>query len=220
MSTPRPTVKSPMIARVPPRPSTMHNAIGTIPASPGGREDLGQRVRELRRTRGYSIEKLSELSGVSKSMISKIERGEATPSTTVLAKVAEALEVTFSEMMAPEQDREVIVLPLQRQPVLSDPDTGHLRRCLAPILPARGIDWVMNVLPPDTSTGAFVPHRRGVEEYIHVLRGSLRAILDGVNYDLGEGDALYFQAHIPHEFKNLGKGPCTYYLIINSHKIR
>jgi transcriptional regulator with XRE-family HTH domain len=183
-------------------------------------QDLGQRVRELRKSKNYSIEVLAELSGVSKSMISKIERGEATPSTTVLAKVAEALAVTFSEMMAPKQDLEVILLPLERQPILSDPATGHTRRCLAPILPARGIDWVMNVLPPGASTGGFVPHRRGVEEYIHVLQGRLRATLDGVNYELNEGDAIYFQAHIPHEFKNFGIGPCTYYLIINSQKIR
>ncbi len=183
-------------------------------------QDLGQRVRDLRKGKNYSIETLSALSGVSKSMISKIERGEATPSTTVLAKVAEALAVTFSEMMAPKQDREVIVLPLERQPILSDPATGHTRRCLAPILPARGIDWVMNVLPPGASTGGFVAHRRGVEEYIHVLQGRLRATLDGTDYELHEGDALYFQAHISHEFKNSGIGPCTYYLIINSQKVR
>jgi transcriptional regulator with XRE-family HTH domain len=198
-----------------------HDSVLTLvrPAS-RGLQDLGQRVRSLRKANDYSIETLSQLSGVSKSMISKIERGEASPSTVILAKVAEALAVTFSEMMAPRQDSEVILLPLERQPILSDPETGHMRRCLAPILPARGIDWVMNVLPPGASTGNFVAHRRGVEEYIHVLQGRLRATLDGVGYELNEGDALYFQAHVPHEFKNFGIGPCTYYLIINSQRIR
>lgn len=194
--------------------------LGLVRPSLPGLKELGQRVRELRKAKSYSIETLANLSGVSKSMISKIERGEASPSTVVLAKVAEALAVTFSEMIAPRQDREVIVLPTERQPVLSDPETGHTRRCLAPILPARGIDWVMNVLPQGASTGSFVAHRCGVEEYIHVLQGRLRAILDGACYELYEGDALYFQAHIPHEFENFGTGPCTYYLIINSQKAR
>jgi transcriptional regulator with XRE-family HTH domain len=188
------------------------------PAS--GAEGLGERLRALRKTKGQSLEELSKGSGVSKSMISKIERGQATPSTTVLARIAEALGVTFSELMAAEQDSEILFMPLERQPILADPESGHMRRCLAPILPARGIDWVMNVLPPCASTGAFVPHRRGVEEYLHVLRGRLRATLGGAVYELNEGDALYFQAHIPHEFENCGVAPCTYYLVINSQKIR
>jgi transcriptional regulator with XRE-family HTH domain len=183
-------------------------------------ELLGERLRKLRKARAYSLEEAGRLSGVSKSMISKIERQQATPTTTVLARLAEALGVTFSELMASEQDSEVIFQPLERQPILTDPESGHTRRCLAPILPARGIDWVMNVLPPGASTGAFVPHRRGVEEYIHVLQGRLRATLGGVVYELNEGDAIYFQAHIPHEFNNFGIGPCTYYLVINSQKIR
>jgi transcriptional regulator with XRE-family HTH domain len=182
--------------------------------------ELGERLRELRKGKTYSLEAVSRLSGVSKSMISKIERRQATPSTTVLARIAEALGVTFSELMASEQDSEVIFLPLEKQPILTDPESGHTRRCLAPILPARGIDWVMNVLPPGASTGEFVPHRRGVEEYIHVLQGRLRATLGGAVHEMNEGDAIYFQAHVPHEFQNFGIGPCTYYLVINSQKAR
>lgn len=203
----------------------------TVPGQPGNvdpllrpsalrLEELGKRLRELRKSGGHSIEALSSLSGVSKSMISKIERGEATPSTTVLARIAEALAVTFSELMASEQDSEIILLPFEKQPVLSDPESGHTRRCLAPILPARGIDWVMNILAPGGTTGEFVPHRRGVEEYIHVLQGRLRATLGGSVYELHEGDAIYFQANIPHQFQNCGTSPCTYYLIINSQKVR
>ncbi len=194
--------------------------VALLPPSSRALDDLGIRLRELRKGKAYSIEAVSRLSGVSKSMISKIERQEATPSTTVLARIAEALGVTFSEVMASEQDSEVIFQPLEKQPILTDRESGHTRRCLAPILPARGIDWVMNVLPPGASTGAFVPHQRGVEEYIHVLQGRLRATLGGIVYELNEGDALYFQAHIPHEFQNFGIGSCTYYLVINSQKTR
>lgn len=183
-------------------------------------EKMGQRLRELRKAANDSLDTLARKSGVSKSMISKIERGEASPSTVVLARIAEALGVTFSDLMAREQDNEVILMPLAGQPILSDPETGHVRQCLAPILPARGIDWVLNTLPPGASTGEFMRHRRGVEEYIHVVRGRVRAMLDGMPYELSEGDALYFQAHVPHEFINSGIGPCQYYLIINSQKVR
>ncbi|MBY0226935.1 MAG: XRE family transcriptional regulator [Hyphomicrobium sp.] len=183
-------------------------------------ETLGRRLRELRQRADLSLDGLAKISEVSKSMISKVERGEASPSTVVLARLAEALGVTFSDLMAREQSSEVIVLPVDSQPVLLDPETGHTRKCLAPILPTRGIDWVLNTLPPGQSTGQFMRHRRGVEEYIHVLKGRVRAILDGKIYDLSEGDAMYFQAHVPHEFINNGLGPCQYYLIIDSQKIR
>jgi len=182
--------------------------------------ELGQRVREIRKSRGDSLAALSLVSGVSKSMISKIERGEVTPSTTILAKVAEALGVTFSELMAKEQDSEIIHLPLEKQPLLSDPASGHVRRCLSPILPARGVDWVLNILPPGASTGAFPAHQRGVEEYIHVIQGRLKAFLGDTVHELNEGDAVYFQANVRHEFVNFGIGSCQYYLIINSQKVR
>lgn len=183
-------------------------------------EALGLRLRGLRKQAGLSLDGLAKVSEVSKSMISKVERGEASPSTVVLARIAEALGVTFSDLMAQEQDSEVVVLSAAAQPVLSDPETGHTRRCLAPILPARGIDWVLNTLPPGASTGQFMRHRRGVEEYVHVLKGRLRVILGGEVHSLSEGDALYFQAHITHEFVNDGRGACQYYLIIDSQKAR
>jgi transcriptional regulator with XRE-family HTH domain len=203
------------------KPERNSNAVVRVQGPIAGNlRRLGARLRDLRKAKLYSIEMLGELSGVSKSMISKIERSEATPSTTVLARIAEALGVTFSELMTSEQDSEVIYQPLERQPILTDPESGHTRRCLAPILPARGIDWVVNTLPPGASTGEFVPHKRGVEEYIHVLRGTLRAALGNRMYTLNEGDAIYFQAHIPHAFENCGNGPCVYYLVINSQKAR
>ena len=56
---------------------------------------------------------------------------------------------------------------------------------------------------------------RGVAEHVVVERGELEAILDGVPYPLGEGDALYFEADIPHRFDNVGEGVCSYYLVID-----
>lgn len=210
---------------LPPETEPVFGAHPAIEVGEGADQDaaleaLGVRLRDLRKRAGLSLDGLAKVSEVSKSMISKVERGEASPSTVVLARIAEALGVTFSDLIAQEQDSEVVVLPTSAQPVLSDPQTGHMRRCLAPILPGRGIDWVLNTLPAGASTGQFMRHRRGVEEYVHVLKGSLRVVLGGEVHNLSEGDALYFQAHITHEFVNAGRGACQYYLIIDSQKAR
>jgi transcriptional regulator with XRE-family HTH domain len=181
---------------------------------------LADEIRHFRKKNDFSLEMLAEASGVSRSMISKIERCEAVPSTAVLSKLAEALGVTFSQLMAPAIEREVLHIPAERQPILRDEESGFLRRCISPVLPGRGIDWVLNTLPPGAETGNFVAHRRGVEEYIYVLRGKMRVKIGDQRVTLNQGDSLYFQADADHSFLNLGKTQCEYFLVIDTSKVR
>jgi len=182
---------------------------------------LSQALRTRRKAKGLAIEQLAELSGVSRSMISKVERGEAVPSASVLSRLAEALGVTFSQLLVDQEEQEVVVLPQRVQPVLRDQSSGYTRRCISPILPGRGVDWVLNTLPVGTTTGEFTAHRRGTDEYIYVLQGTLEARLGGEQvHRLEAGDALYFQAMQSHEFRNVGRGDCQYFLVIDSTPFR
>ncbi|MGV7032722.1 helix-turn-helix domain-containing protein [Methylobacterium symbioticum] len=181
---------------------------------------LAAEVRSRRKERDLSLEQLATLSGVSRSMISKIERAEAVPSTMVLSRLAEALGVTFSRLMAPATEREVLLIPASRQPVLRDEASGFLRRCISPVLPGRGIDWVLNTLPAGATTGEFVAHRRGVSEYIYVLKGRLRASVGERWFVVEEGDSLYFEADTGHAFTNLGTEDCQYFLVIDASRMR
>ncbi|HZB07556.1 MAG TPA: XRE family transcriptional regulator [Rubrobacter sp.] len=177
---------------------------------------LGGRVRELRRGRGLTLEELAESSGVSRAMISKLERGEKNPTLVVVAKLAEGLGVTLSRLAGTEERREVSVVPRERRMVMRDPETGFERQLLSPNFVGRGVEFIRNEIPEGSTSGEFPPHRRGVEEHIVVERGSLRAILGGEEYLLREGDALYFEADVTHRFDNAGKGECSYYLVISS----
>ncbi len=149
-------------------------------------------------------------------MISKLERGEKNPTLVDAAKVAEGLGVSLSQLVGVEERREVVVVPRERRMVVRDPDTGFERQLLSPSFGGRGIDFIKNVVPAGASSGEFPPHRRGVEEYVVVERGRLRAILGGEEYLLENGDALYFEADVPHRFDNAGEGECSYYLVIDS----
>jgi transcriptional regulator with XRE-family HTH domain len=177
---------------------------------------LGGRVRELRRGRGLTLEELAELSGVSRAMISKLERGEKNPTLVVVAKLAGGLGVTLSRLAGTEERREVSVVPRERRMVMRDPETGFERQLLSPNFVGRGVEFIRNEIPEGSTSGEFPPHRRGVEEHIVVERGSLRAILGGEEYLLREGDALYFEADVRHRFDNAGEGECSYYLVISS----
>ena len=177
---------------------------------------LGERVRELRRRRGLTLEELAELSGVSRAMISKVERGEKNPTLVVAAKLAEGLGVTLSQLAGMEERREVVVVPRERRMVMRDPETGFERQLLSPSFGEKGVEFIRNVIPEGATSGEFPPHRRGVEEYLAVEKGSLRAVIGGEEHSLGEGDALYFEADLPHRFDNAGDGECSYYLVIFS----
>jgi transcriptional regulator with XRE-family HTH domain len=177
---------------------------------------LGERVRALRREGGWTLEMLAERSGVSRAMISKLERGEKNPTLVVAAKVAEGLGMNLSQLIGVEEKRKVVVVPRERRMTMRDPETGFERQLLSPSLSGRGVEFMRNVVPENSTSGELPPHRRGVEEYVVVERGRLRAVLGGDEYVLEEGDAAYFEADVAQRFDNAGEGECSYYLVIDS----
>ena len=187
---------------------------GLVEAVSSGR--LGVRVRDLRKERGLTLEELARVSGVSRAMISKLERGEKNPTLVIAARLAEGLGVSLSRLAGVEERREVVVVPKERRMVLRDPETGFERQSLSPTFAGRGMEFLRNVVPEGSTSGDFPPHRKGVEEHIVVESGQLEATLDGKKYRLREGDALYFAADVPHRFDNVGRGECAYYLVISS----
>ena len=177
---------------------------------------LGRRVRALRRERGLTLDGLARRSGVSRAMISKLERGEKNPTLVVAAKVAEGLGVSLSQVVGVEERRDVVVIRRERRMVMRDPETGFERQLLSPSFGGRGIEFIRNVVPIGSTSGEFPPHRRGVSEYVVVERGRLRALLGSDEYFLERGDALYFEADVTHRFDNAGEEECSYYLVIDS----
>jgi len=176
---------------------------------------LGERVRVLRRERGWTLELLAERSGVSRAMISKLERGEKNPTLVVAARVAEGLGVSLSQLVGIEARREIVVVPKERRMVMRDPETGFERQLLSPSFGGE-LEFIRNVVPEGSTSGEFPPHRRGVEEYVVVEKGRLRTILGSEEHVLEEGDAAYFEADVAHRFDNVGVGECSYYLVIDS----
>ncbi len=179
-------------------------------------ERFGARIKELRRRRGLTLEDLAERAGVSRAMISKVERGEKNPTLVVTAKVAEGLGVTISELLRVEERREIVVIPRERRMTVRDPETGFERQLLSPTFGGRGVEFVRNVVPRGSTSGKFPPHRRGVEEHVVVEKGRLRAVVGGEEHLLEAGDALYFEADVSHHFDNAGDGECSYYHVIVS----
>ena len=108
---------------------------------------LGERVKELRRARGLTLDGLADLSGVSRAMISKLERGEKNPTLVVAAKLAEGLGVTLSRLAGMEERREVVIVPKERRMIMRDPETGFERQLLSPNSIGLGVEFIRNKIP-------------------------------------------------------------------------
>lgn len=180
---------------------------------------LGERIKELRERRQWSLREAADQTGVSKSMLSKIERGATSPTATVLGRIAEGFGISISQLVGGEEQRgDVILLPQAEQPIFKVPTTGFERRSLSPTgLGDNNPDFVVNVLPPSQSSGTFPPHRAGVEETLVVASGRLRLHLADAHYELATGDAVFYRAQVPHRFDNPSdREASVFYIMINN----
>lgn len=172
-------------------------------------------LKRLRAEGGFTLDGLAEASGVSRAMISRIERAEASPSALILAKLCAALGTTLSAFFA-DADRPVD--PLSRrvdQPVWRDPETGYSRRSVSPSGTGSGVDIVMIRFPAGGRI-AYPPKHgaEGLNQHIWVMSGVLEVETGGETYLLSKGDCLFMPVADPHSFINAGDTDVLYAVII------
>jgi transcriptional regulator with XRE-family HTH domain len=184
-----------------------------------GDTSLQKNLRQLRHERGLTLDALAGRSLVSRAMISKIERGAAIPTATVLGKLAAALEIGLSQLVGAAQPREPTLLPRAAQAVYRDPESGLERSSLSPVFPDRSVDFVLNILPARAHV-VFPGHHPGVEEYLYVRRGTLIVMAGGQRYQVNQGDTLFYPAHDVHEFRNETGKPAEFFIIVDDTRTR
>ena len=175
---------------------------------------MGARVRALRRARGLTLEGLAAASGVSRSMISEIERGGRAPTVLVLDRIATALGSSIARLTQDESRYEPVLLARDDQAVLADP-AGWERRILSPVLPGVEFEFMRTTLGCLVDAGTYLPHAPGSREYVAVERGTLELALDGTASRLGEGDSIFYPGDCHHGFANPAAEPCVYYLAMD-----
>ena len=184
------------------------------------RSKLGDALKRRRAERELTLDQLASKSGVSRAAISKIERGDSAASTSTLGKLAEALDLSISQLVGGTSREPVLHIPRERQPIFVEESTGFERRSLSPMYSGRGIDFVLNKLPPRAKTGPFPSHREGVEEHLYVTKGRLKVTLGGTPHIVEAGDFLFYRSDLSHSFENFGSTACEYLIVIDSTKLR
>ncbi len=179
--------------------------------------DLGSNIRTWRQRQGLTLEELAERTGVSRAMLSDIERGVKNPTIRVVVQIAEGFGCTVSQLLGEQAQKTetVIVTRHDERQILVDPHTGAQRHLLSPAFLQRGIEVIWYVIPPQ-QTGSFPPHQPGVVEHITVVQGRLNCQLGDWQGTLASGDSVFFQANVPHDLHNPGPEPCYFFLLIDS----
>jgi transcriptional regulator with XRE-family HTH domain len=180
---------------------------------------IAERVRELRGAQGLSLDALASKSGVSRSMISLVERGESSPTAVVLEKLAAGLGVTLASLFdTPKAAAQVSTGPVARrqdQPEWQDPASGYIRRNVSP----PGVPQPMQIVEVHFPPGARVAFESGardtrVYQQIWVLEGTMDITLAEERHRLRGGDCLAMQLDRPTMFHNPTRKPARYAVVI------
>jgi transcriptional regulator with XRE-family HTH domain len=167
---------------------------------------LGPRVRALRESMDLSLRDLAERSGVSAPMLSQVERGETSPTLQVAARIARGLDLRLSQLLRLDEDGAVSIV--RRGERRGERRDGHAYEVLTPPLPGQRAEVTQHTLQPGARTGAAGDppmHEPGSRETVLVTRGAVTFSCDGTDHELQEGDAVTFDADLPHHFVNHAK---------------
>lgn len=175
---------------------------------------LGLRLKAARQRHGLTLDALAERSGVSRAMISRIERGESSPTAALLVRLGSGLGLSLSALLEGQAGGG----PLARraaQPVWRDPASGYLRRNVSP----RGTGSGFEIVEVDLPAGAEVrldnaAGTPALDQQIWVLQGRLDLTVAGIRHALAEGDCLQMHLRGPIVYRNPGGAPVRYAVIL------
>lgn len=185
---------------------------------------IAERVRQLRAARRLSLDALAERSGVSRSMISLVERGESSPTAVVLEKLATGLGVTMASMFEAPRADEAPSGPVARrrdQPVWRDPASGYVRRNVSPPNAMHPMQVVEVEFPPRARV-AFESGARDVRihQQIWILEGTIEVSIGDDRHRLRDGDCLAMELDRPTMFHNPTRKPARYAVVMASDPTR
>ncbi|MDR7071060.1 helix-turn-helix domain-containing protein [Fictibacillus barbaricus] len=164
---------------------------------------IAKNLKAFRESKKLSLEKVADLTGVSKTMIGQIERGESSPTITTIWKIANGLKVSFTSLINNPQEDTKVILRSDIQPLTED--NGKYR--VYPNFPFAD-DRRFEVYSVEIEKGGYLSadsHREGTEEFLTVFEGELTVRVNNNEYTVRCGDSIRFKADRPHTYHNSGK---------------
>lgn len=170
-------------------------------------QNLSYRLKALRRQRRLSLDQLAQLSGLTKSYLSKLERGMSEPSISTVLKLAQAYGIGISELVGSGEenaDHVSVVRFNERTPIdRPDRDAGYRYEAVAGKRLIKAMSPFI-VHPPREDQAAPDSFPHSGEEFMFVLKGSVLITVGGREFALDAGDSIYFDSELPHKLRTTG----------------
>ncbi len=181
---------------------------------------IGQRIKALRASGGLTLDELAARAGVSRAMISRIERGEASATAILLSRLCAGLGVTLASLFAPAAPAAGPVARRADQPVWRDPSSGYVRRTVSP--PGRSSISIVEVDFPPRGRVAFdagwdAPR---LDQQVWVLEGTLDLTVEGETTRLEAGDCRAMRVDGPIVYENPTDMPIRYVVVLTPESPR
>ncbi|WP_420548389.1 helix-turn-helix domain-containing protein [Curvivirga sp.] len=174
---------------------------------------LPARLKEARRDKGLSLEAVANLSGVSRSMLSQIERGESSPTISTLWNLTQALQIDFAGLLAENKQSDSIeVLKNSETPSIDNMGNSCRIRILSPPEAAGGHEVYDIRFEADGSLESH-PHVQGAKEHLTVLEGSIQVTSGSATSELSQGDTARYAGDVAHSISAIN-GPARIFLIV------
>lgn len=177
-------------------------------------EDLGRRVKKLRGDRGWSLEELASASGVSRSMLSEIERKRANPTLSVTYRIARAFGLSLQDLLeSADSASSIQTIRATDRAQIFRKDKQCQIRTLSPLNLEKDVEFYELRLPPDGALRS-QPHVDGTREFLTVEEGTVELQSGNSSETLGKGDSATYRADVAHTIVNTGKHEAVLFLVV------
>jgi len=182
------------------------------------KEQLGSRIRSVRKERGLTLKELERVSGFSATHISEIERGKTSPTIGALIRISHALGKDTSFFLEEEQLNEIAVVRRDARQKLPEEAAKVKGEYLTPGIPGGRLNAYMLYLGPgDGRNIVYSPHPG--EEGVFVVSGKVEVRIGDRVFEMEGGDTVHYPSNRDHGFRNLGEGEATL-LLVSTKRLR
>jgi transcriptional regulator with XRE-family HTH domain len=175
---------------------------------------IAQRLGALRTGRGWSLDALAERTGISRATLSRLERGELSPTASMLGRLCSVFGWTLSRLMAEAETRAPTLVAAAEQAVWTDPESGYRRRAVSP--PTAGLrgELVDVRLPPGATVSYDASPVAGLEHHLWLLEGAITLEVAGSSFALKPGDTLRYVLDGPSRFACTSRREARYVIAL------
>lgn len=174
---------------------------------------LSQNLKRIREAQGLSLDRMAELTGVSKSMLYQMERAQSCPSITTLYKISNALKISLSQLVS-EPQPDTIVVSTKDVRAITSKDHSFRIYTMFPCTNERGFEIFYSEIMPGGGSSSEA-HQAGTREYITVFEGDLNVYIDNKTFHVPAQHAIGFAADVSHSYHNPGIIPVVFCDIIH-----